>query len=407
MSFLTSFLLLLCILYSSTSIVTTHGLLSTVSFSSVNPRYQEFAFSNKRYFETIMRFYDILDIPQYIILIRIELGSNVEEAGRQYDQCCTVDETLCLQSKESVLAKYFAYEKQKESLPPQHILPKTTVYDHHFYARMKEKRSTSFPYKCNKKFNAGGDILTMVTGFWNIKGNKYDNYTSDVSSPVPTSSKTAPSNAAESIYYSWFENSLQINMPFIFFTGQSLFSKLSSYRQQLPTLFVHHPMERFYTYGRYNASWIHPEHVPSAEVGMIWLEKLQMVSLAMELSDSEYFAWIDAGLATYRDKRPPIHEWSKEIIQAFPKQRMLYTHTTEFYHRISAGCYIIPRDTVHLVKYLFFQEWELVMKETPSWVCGSEQYLFTRLVEKYPELFHIMSYDYGNIAFLWGTHPPP
>ena len=36
-----------------------------------------------------------------------------------------------------------------------------------------------------------------------------------------------------------------------------------------------------------------------------------------------------------------------------------------------------------------------------DWRCGSDQYLWTLVRGKYPHYFHIMSYQYGDISFLW------
>jgi hypothetical protein len=36
-----------------------------------------------------------------------------------------------------------------------------------------------------------------------------------------------------------------------------------------------------------------------------------------------------------------------------------------------------------------------------DWRCGSDQYLWTLIRSKYPYYFHIMSYNYGDIEFLW------
>ena len=36
-----------------------------------------------------------------------------------------------------------------------------------------------------------------------------------------------------------------------------------------------------------------------------------------------------------------------------------------------------------------------------NWKCGSEQYLWSLIRAKYPTYFHIMSYNYGDIDFLW------
>lgn len=90
--------------------------------------------------------------------------------------------------------------------------------------------------------------ITVVSGYWEVH-NKYGNK-----------------------YNEWFNNSLRINQRYIFFCENSDY--ILNYRKDLETIFVNHPINNFISYNIYKDNWIHPIHVPSKELGMIWHEKI-------------------------------------------------------------------------------------------------------------------------------------
>ena len=234
-----------------------------------------------------------------------------------------------------------------------------------------------------KEFQSGGKILTIVSGWWNVTKSKQN----------------------IDKYYEWFDTSLRINMPYVFFTDAENFNAFARYRKDICTVLVPRTITDFITYKTYKVEWIDPLHVPSRELGMIWLEKINLLMEAAKIVDSEYFAWIDAGLPMFRQRNPPSEEWYADIISALPYDRIGYAYIKDSYntHSFGGGFLIMHRSVIPLMHYLFYNEYDKAREEFNDWRCGSDQIIFTKLRDKYPELFHSPTYDYGDINFLWGN----
>lgn len=244
----------------------------------------------------------------------------------------------------------------------------------------------------NKDFQSGGKILSVVSGWWNLTKSK---------SNIET-------------YFKWFDTSLKMNMPYVIFTDYENFGVLAKYRVDLCTVFVPRKMSEFLTHDSYNEEWTHPYHVPSRELGMTWLEKINLVMEASKIVDSEYLAWVDAGYSAFRSNQPPPDEWLEDVIRSLHFDRIGYMYIKESRDdifrsvfdadSIVAGCFfIMHRNLVPLVHFLFYTEYNIVKEELNDWRCGSDQVIFTRLRGKYPELFHPLTYDFGDLRFLWGN----
>jgi hypothetical protein len=252
------------------------------------------------------------------------------------------------------------------------------------------------------KTNDASKYLTVVSGYWKLNKHKYspDGFIWNASflSSSSNASRSSP-------YEAWFTSSLQINMPYIIFTDEATIPSVTPFRHQtaLPTVYLVKNLSSFQTFSSYNTSWIHPLHVPSVEVGMIWLEKIHLLKLASQMVEKPFLAWIDAGLSRYRHHYPPLaNEWSSDVLFSLPMNRISYIYVEEEYHSFASGVMIIPKQLIALLEELFYQEYEVVRKEINDWRCGSEQFVLTRIRDKYPHLFHSMSYEYGDIDFLWG-----
>lgn len=198
-------------------------------------------------------------------------------------------------------------------------------------------------------------------------------------------------------------------MPTIFFTPHDNFDLIAQYRKGICTVFIDHEMVDFKAASFFKSKWVHEIHVPSPELGLIWTEKMNLMLLAWKVSDSEYFAYVDAALNQFRNKLPPPDEFSANIIRSLPINRVSYSYVKDYYdtHSFSGGVLIMHRSIVPLVHHLFYQELRQMAYEIDSWLCGSDQIIFTRLRDKYPELFHAASYDYGDIHYLWGNRYGP
>lgn len=237
-------------------------------------------------------------------------------------------------------------------------------------------------------------LLTVVSGYWPVT-NKYSESGDDSTLWEP--------------YKTWFRNSLRIAMPYVFYTTESLFATLAEYRADLPTIFVAKELSSFKTVDTYNASWVHPDHVPSKDVAMIWIEKMNLLRITSRFRESEFYVWVDAALPSFRDKAPPKAPWSTDVIRSLPRDRVSYCHVhatssenmTRHPHSFAGGVLVVPHRLVDLVFHLFYQEYDLMRATVADWRCGSDQVIFSRIRSKHPELFHAMSYEYGDIRFLW------
>ncbi len=339
----------------------------------------------------------------------------------QFEYCPKIKNTLpslCLQAMEKLVYS-FQEHAAREGYTPTQFLHKTNIVDSGFFRRVDIPTSfeeirpilpeNHFYYSKKGKHdmtkNLAGDIAVVVSGYWPIAVTKYSpSNNNDTNHAI---NEELLLQTSKEKYFRWFQHSLKITMPYIFFAPSSLLPELVAIREHLPTLFV--SFEAFEGFQRnirnYPDDWIHTNHVPSASVAKVWLQKMNLVYLALQLyRDRDYYIWIDAGITSYRDNDPPPYEFSKEILLSLPKDRISYSMVKGEYHSFAATVMIFPKTVVLLAHYLFYQAYEHCETEHHDWRCGSEQFLWTTVREKYPELFHSMSYDYGEINFLWGSN---
>ena len=155
-------------------------------------------------------------------------------------------------------------------------------------------------------------------------------------------------------------------------------------------------------------------HVPSKELGLIWLEKMNLVLEASKLNpyNSEWFCWIDAGICSYRDKMPSnnlfpnpdklnllsktqINYSSSEDISNYDLQKI---KNWDYVHNFAAGCFIIHISIIKRIHELFYKYLDICILETTQFTCYSEQSILTRIYIDYPELFNKVGNGYGQIV---------
>lgn len=300
------------------------------------------------------------------------------------DYCRHVLYHHCEADMEDFLVKdFFKYATLRNHSYEAITLPVMTL-DQGFHKRRHQRRTIIDRVEDCHFRNQAGDNVTVVTGFWDIAAHKYSNF-SDT-------------------YYHWFHHSLRINMPYILFTDSYTLPQIYEFRSYLPTWYVLLERQHFVAEANYPVHATHPQHVPSADVAKIWIEKLNLVRYAKQLTDSEFYVWVDAGIASFRDRSPFPQEWSKEMFHMFPKDRISYSKVPGRYHEFAATVVVFPRDMVDFACFIFYREYASLLREIGDWRVGSEQFIWTNLVRKYPELFHAMSYDYGYIDFFWGSN---
>jgi hypothetical protein len=231
---------------------------------------------------------------------------------------------------------------------------------------------------------AASEVTTVVSGYWRAK----NKYTQDA--------KGFP-------HEEWMKNSLSLHMPYVLFTDPDRVELIKQCRGSLPTLIALRNITDFVTYDNYDPSWLHELHVPTRELAMIWLEKINLLFLASQLTNSTFYAWVDAGLGPFRSTPMPKEEWSLDVLQSLPPKRLSYAQAHSTYHSFAAGVTVMRRDVIPIIHKLFYGEYDRCRREVHDWRCGSDQFLLSNLRDRHPHLFHAMSYDYGDISHLWAN----
>lgn len=230
--------------------------------------------------------------------------------------------------------------------------------------------------------------LTLVSGFWIIP-NKHNNQ-----------------------YYEWFERTLKINCPYVFFGNKESIDIVKKHRDGLPTHYVLLELKDFYTYKYYNDMQTHPVHCPSKELNMIWNEKIFLIQKAkdMNIFGSEFYGWIDAGICIYRDEKlcPPKTPFPNvDKLMKMPKDRLIFSssdcetfmshmaNSFYYYHYISGSTYILHKSFVDtfLGIYKSYLDFYLPKKDWKN----TDQVIMTYIYAQTPEIFYKLSDGYGNI----------
>lgn len=230
--------------------------------------------------------------------------------------------------------------------------------------------------------------FTCVSGFWNVN-NKHGNK-----------------------FNEWFKTTLAINCPYVFFTSKENIKTIKKFRKNYSTYFIEKNISDFKTYKLNMTNNIHNIHVPSKELGLIWLEKINLVLEASIINPykSEWFCWIDAAISIYRDNLPSqlpfpnpnkVHLLSKTQINYCTSENILNDELSkiknwEYIHNIS-GTFIIHISLVKTISNLFYKYLNMCIYETNNFICYSDQCILSRLYLDYPELFNKIGDGYGQI----------
>lgn len=226
--------------------------------------------------------------------------------------------------------------------------------------------------------------LTCVSGFWKIK-NKHDNK-----------------------FEQWFDNTLKINCPYVFFGNKETISIVKNYRQDLPTHYIELNIEDFETYKYRKNMKTDNEHCPSIELNLVWNEKIFMIQKACTLNpfSSDFFCWVDTGICTYRDETPPSCAFPCiDVLEKLPKNKFIYCTSNiifkkekfkkgkyHLYHHIS-GCYVLHKSIINEVVSLYTKYLSYIDKQD-IW---TDQVILTLMFKDTPELFYKCCDGYGMI----------
>ena len=230
--------------------------------------------------------------------------------------------------------------------------------------------------------------FTCVSGYWFVD-NKHGNKFND-----------------------WFNNTLAINCPYVFFTSKDNIEKIKSFRKEYPTYFIEKNIIDFKTYKLNMSNHTNSSHVPSKELGLIWLEKINLVLEASIINPykSEWFCWIDAGICIYRDVAPSDKPFpNPNKMHLLSKTQINYCKTDnisneelnkikewKYIHNVS-GNFIIHISIIKKIHNLFYKYLDMCILETNNFICYSEQCILSRIFIDYPDLFNKIGDSYGQI----------
>lgn len=222
--------------------------------------------------------------------------------------------------------------------------------------------------------------LTCVSGYWNVK-NKHDEK-----------------------YFKWFENSLKINNPYIFFSNDEGIEMIKSFRGDLPTHYVKLDVNDFHMQKYADRILIHEQHCPSVELNMIWNEKIFLMEKARELNiyNTEYFMWIDAGICRYRNLAPPTDKFDTQKIKDLPRDKFIYSSSHEYddnevrkqnyYHHVSGTSYILHKSIIPTFVKVYDKYLEELMNKDNIW---TDQLILTHIYKNNKDIFYKFSDGYG------------
>jgi hypothetical protein len=225
--------------------------------------------------------------------------------------------------------------------------------------------------------------LTCVTGFW----------------PVPNKHGAAYTTR-------WFRTTLRINCPYVVFCAKGDEEVIRAHRGNLPTVYVECALSSLRMYARRSRMRTDAAHCPSAELNVIWNEKIFLIQKALELNPfgSEFFCWADAGLCTYRDKDPPTRPFPDPAkLYALPKDRLIYTSSAPYtesngidlhlHHHVS-GTYLLHASAVDRFATLYDEYVERLLDERSIW---TDQVMWTQIYKDHPHLFFELCAGYGAL----------
>jgi hypothetical protein len=226
--------------------------------------------------------------------------------------------------------------------------------------------------------------LTIVSGYWPVE-NKYGDK-----------------------YKEYFQRTLQLDCPYVFFGTKESIELVKPFRGSLPTTYIECGLDEFYTRRYKEAMFTDSVHCPSKELNMIWNEKLFFIQKAAALNPygSEFYAWVDAGLTKYRDEPLPTGPFpNREQIAKMPHNKFIYTSSsypynarmvrpTSYYHHIS-GVFCLHRSFIDTFVELFK---EYLAKYIPRRQnIYTDQVIYTYIYQDFPGLFHKVEDGYSML----------
>jgi hypothetical protein len=227
--------------------------------------------------------------------------------------------------------------------------------------------------------------LTCVSGYWKIK-NKHGNSFND-----------------------WFNNTLKINCPYVFFGDKESIALIKKYRKDFPTYYIELNIEDFKTYKYKDNMITNKTHCPSIELNLIWNEKIFLIQHALKINpfSSDFFMWIDAGICVYRNNIPPSIPFPNiDKLNKLPEDKFIYssTHNTVYnsnfkkgqyhlYHHVS-GTYILHKNIINKFVDVYSEYLKLIDKND-IW---TDQVILTLIYKYNKDFFYKYCDGYGKLC---------
>ncbi len=264
----------------------------------------------------------------------------------------------------------------------------STDYRRDFYSQYSPLLNNKIP----SNYQGSSNEFTCVSCFYNIGKSKYNT----------------------EAYTKWFANTLNIDANYVIFTDSASLELIKPYREDRNTKYVIKPLNDF-TIKSDNLDakqHIHEMHVPSIDVGLIWLNKLEMVKIASEINEfgSNWFIWMDAGLASLRDVKQTTNQpfrFDKLDFQKFNPEKIYYGESEpneitsgvwEYKHNVQGTFFIIHKSSIFRFYQLFQDYFNRCISQVNNYICLSDQIIWSHIKVDNPDIFEKICDGYGCIV---------
>ena len=227
--------------------------------------------------------------------------------------------------------------------------------------------------------------ITYVSGYWSV-----DNKHGD-------------------IFNDWFKNTLNVDENYVIYCNNNDLQLLKLNREKFKnkTIFKNKDINEFYTNTLNINNKTNSIHVPSKELGLIWLEKINLLyETSLENPyNSDWFCWIDAGISSLRNKviENPV-TITNNIIHLLDKNKINYSTSennevnTDWYnykHNLAGGMFIIHKEKVEYYRNIFYEYLIDCIDNCNDYPCYSDQIIWSKIKLNYPDYFHKLCDGYG------------
>ena len=226
--------------------------------------------------------------------------------------------------------------------------------------------------------------LTCVSGYWKMHNKHGDQFTN------------------------WFNTSLKINCPYVFFSDKETIEFIKPYREGLPTVYIELNIEDFVTYPYKDRMITDSYHCPNVLLNVIWNEKIFLIQKVLDLNpfQSDFFCWVDAGICIYRNKAPPSIPFPDiNKLNELPTNKFIYSSSQPYtendgknlhlYHHICGTSYILHKNIIPYFTNLFHQYFTALVDTNNIW---TDQVILTHIFKNHQNLFYKLCDGYGEIV---------